>query len=174
MSTHKTYCLSLFLLTLSCNNNPYKQSDESIKNKTTNKKTMEQEELQNFATKYAAAWCSQQPETVASFFDSTGSLKVNDALPAIGRTEITKVAEGFMIAFPDMKVSMDSLVTNSKQTEFHWTLTGKNTGPNGTGNSVHISGVELWELNDKGLIQKSIGSFDAKEYHRQLEQGIKN
>ena len=58
------------------------------------------------------------------------------------------------------------------KTRFYWTLAGTNNGTNGTGNKVKIGGFEEWTLNDKGLIQKSTGSFDEGEYKRQLEVGI--
>jgi hypothetical protein len=77
-----------------------------------------------------------------------------------------------MTAFPDMIVSMDSLPTTPKGIAFHWTLTGTNTGPDGTGKKVQISGFELWQLDDKGLIKESQGSFDADEYNRQLMYGV--
>ncbi len=72
------------------------------------------------------------------FFSENGSLTVNDDPPAIGREAITKVAEGFMSAFPDMIVGMDSLVAKPNGTKYHWTLTGTNNGPGGTGNKVFI------------------------------------
>ena len=76
-----------------------------------------------------------------------------------------------MDAFPDMVVSLDSLIPKSDNTRFYWTLAGTNTGTNGTGNKVNISGFEEWTLNDDGLIQGSKGFFDEKEYERQLEFG---
>jgi hypothetical protein len=54
--------------------------------------------------------------------------------------------------------------------EYHWTLIGTNTGPGGTGRPVRISGFELWEIGPDGLIVKSLGTFDAEEYQRQLER----
>ena len=125
-----------------------------------------------FAKAYAQAWCSQKPDFVALFFAENGSLSVNYGDAAVGRTPIAKVAKGFMDAFPDMIVTMDSLLTTPKGTEFHWTLTGTNTGPNGTGKKVNISGFELWQLDDKGLIKDSKGTFNAEEYNRQLKYGV--
>jgi SnoaL-like polyketide cyclase len=125
-----------------------------------------------FGESYAQAWCSQRPEFVSLFFAEDGSLSVNDGKPAVGRNEISGVAEGFMTSFPDIIVSMDSLVTNSKGTEFHWTFTGTNTGPNGTGKKVKISGFELWQLDDNGLIKESKGSFDTEEYDKQVKFGV--
>ena len=131
-------------------------------------------DLEVFAKSYAQVWCSQRPNFVASFFSKDGLLVVNDGEPAIGTDAITKVAKGFMDAFPDMVVSMDSLITKYDKTRFYWTLTGTNNVPNGTGNKVKISGFEEWTLSDDGLIQESRGYFDDKEYKRQLESGIDN
>ena len=61
----------------------------------------------------------QRPESVAAFFSINGSLKVNTDSPALWREAITKVAYGFMTAFPDTVVAMDSLVTKPTGTEFH-------------------------------------------------------
>ena len=129
---------------------------------------MDNEQLTNFGKRYSDAWSSQKPESVAAFFAANGSLKVNADSPAVGREAITKVAQGFMTAFPDMIVSMDSLITKPGGTEFHWTLTGTNSGQGGTGKNVKISGFEFWHFDKDGLIQESIGSFDADEYNRQL------
>ena len=128
-------------------------------------------DLNIFAGGYAQAWCSQRPNFVSSFFAEDGELTVNNGKPAKGTKAIINVAKGFMEAFPDMIVSLDSLTTKSDKTRFYWTLAGTNNGTNGTGNKVKISGFEEWTINDKGLIQKSNGYFDEKEYMRQLEFG---
>ncbi len=128
-------------------------------------------DLEIFARGYAQSWCSQRPNFVSSFFAEGGELTVNNGKTAKGTNAITNVAKGFMEAFPDMIVSLDSLTTKSDKTRFYWTLAGTNNGTNGTGNKVKISGFEEWTINDKGLIQKSNGYFDEKEYKRQLEFG---
>ena len=127
--------------------------------------------LNLFAEGYAQVWRSNRPEFVAMFFEEDGILVVNDGEPAVGRNAITNVAKGFMKAFPDMVVSMDSLITKSEKTRFYWTLIGTNDVPNGTGKKVKINGFEEWTLNNDGLIQESKGYFDEKEYKRQLEFG---
>jgi uncharacterized protein (TIGR02246 family) len=129
-------------------------------------------DLQDFATRYTAAWCSQDPARVASFFAEDGSLTINDGAPSVGRAAITEAARGFMTAFPDMVVAMDSLYVEEDVIEYHWTLTGTNTGPGGTGNAVRISGYEAWTLGADGLIAASKGHFDEAEYRRQLEHGF--
>jgi hypothetical protein len=127
---------------------------------------------QVFAQRYAKAWCGDSPERVAAFFAENGSLKVNDAAPAIGRKAITEVARGFTTAFPDMIVSFDRLAHHAGRTQFHWTLTGTNSGPGGTGKFVRISGYEDWRFAADGLIAESLGHFDAMEYERQLKHGF--
>lgn len=126
-------------------------------------------ELTEFAESYAEAWCSQNPESVAAFFAENGSLKVNDTPPAVGRAAITEVARGFMRDFPDMVVTFDKLEPRGDATAFHWTLTGTNTGPGGTGNEVRISGYELWQFDEDGLVRASQGHFDSADYERQLK-----
>lgn len=125
-------------------------------------------QLKEFATKYTAAWCSQNASSVAAFFAENGSLTINDGAPAVGRAAITAAAQGFMTAFPDMAVSMDSISGDARRAVYRWTLTGTNTGPGGTGKAVRIEGYEQWTLGADGLIAKSRGHFDEAEYNRQL------
>lgn len=54
---------------------------------------MDPTKLREFGRKYTAAWCSQNAASVAAFFAEGGSLKVNDAAPALGRTAITAAAQ---------------------------------------------------------------------------------
>ena len=129
-------------------------------------------DLDDFAARYANAWCSQNPESVASFFAEGGSLEVNNNPAAVGRAAITEVARGFMTDFPDMVMTMDKLSQGSHGVEFHWTLTGTNTGPDGTGTRVRISGYEEWQIDEDGLVVKSKGHFDEAEYERQLRYGV--
>jgi uncharacterized protein (TIGR02246 family) len=126
-------------------------------------------ELRDFATRYTAAWCSRNPASVAAFFAEDGSLRVNEDPPAVGRASIMQVAQSFMTAFPDLLVAMDDLRVHGEDAEYHWTLTGTNTGPEGTGRSVRIGGFEKWRLGRDGLIVTSEGHFDAAEYRRQLD-----
>jgi uncharacterized protein (TIGR02246 family) len=132
---------------------------------------MDSKQLHDFAVRYTAAWCSQNPTRVASFFGDKGSLTVNDGTPADGRNAIAAVAQGFMTAFPDLVVKMDSVTVDGADVTYHWTLTGTNTGPGGTGQPVRISGFERWRFGSDGLVAESKGYFDAAEYQRQLTTG---
>lgn len=128
-------------------------------------------DLEAFSRGYAQAWSGVRPEFVAMFFEEEGSLRVNDGDAAVGREAITGVARSFMTDLPDMVVSFDSLVNKGDMTEFHWTLTGTNTGPGGTGNKVRVAGYEEWTFGENGLVKRSQGHFPSEEYQRQLQEG---
>jgi hypothetical protein len=93
----------------------------------------------------------------------------NNGPPAVGRAAIAKETQAFMTTFPDAVVTMDKVAHDKEGTKFHWTLTGTNTGPGGTGKRVRISGYELWKIDSNGLIAESKGHFDAGEYERQVK-----
>lgn len=132
---------------------------------------MDAAQLEELAAKYTAAWCSQNPASVAEFFGEDGSLKINDGVPSVGRAAITADAQSFMTALPDMVLTMDGVTLDGTRAVYRWTLTGTNTGPGGTGNAVHISGYEEWTIGANGLITESKGHFDEAEYERQLQHG---
>jgi len=132
---------------------------------------MTPDELHELAQGYTEAWCSQDPARVAAHYASDGSLTINDGPPAVGRTAITEAAGSFMNAYPDMRVEMDELRLQGAMREYHWTFTGTNSGPGGTGRAVRISGFEEWTIGDDGLIAASLGHYDEVEWNRQLEAG---
>jgi len=133
---------------------------------------MDADRVAEFATEYTAAWSSQNAASVAEFFAADGSLKINDGAPLVGRAAITEAAQGFMTALPDMVLQMDDLVLEGDAVTYHWTLTGTNSGPDGTGNMIRISGYEEWTFDGGGRIARSLGHFDAAEYDRQLSVGV--
>jgi steroid delta-isomerase-like uncharacterized protein len=132
---------------------------------------MNQTQLTDFATRYAAAWSSQDPAKLASFYAENGSLRVNAGAPSVGRAAITATAQEFMTAFPDMVVKLDRVSQEGNHAIFRWIWTGTNTGPGGTGKAVRIIGYEEWTLAAGGLIAESKGHFDEVEYQRQLKTG---
>jgi steroid delta-isomerase-like uncharacterized protein len=135
---------------------------------TTRTASMTQSQLNDFATRYAAAWSSQNPDALASFYAENGSLTVNAGTPAVGRAAVAAKARAFMTAFPDMVVTMDSVSQDAGHATFRWTWTGTNTGPGGTGKAVRIQGYEAWTFSADGLIQASQGHYDDAEYRRQV------
>jgi len=130
---------------------------------------MDASKLQEFARNYTAAWCSQDAARVAGFFAEEGSLTINEGDPSVGRPAITAAAQAFMTAFPDMVVAMDEIHVEGSNVVYRWTLTGTNTGPEGTGQAVCIRGHEEWRIGADGLIAESKGHFDEREFNRQLK-----
>lgn len=128
--------------------------------------------LREFAERYTAAWCGQDPARVAEFFEPNGSLAINGGAPAVGREAIAASAAGFMTAFPDLMVYLDDLADEGDRVLYRWTLAGTNSGPGGTGRGVRVSGVERWRFGADGLVAESEGSFDAVDYQRQLDGGV--
>jgi nuclear transport factor 2 (NTF2) superfamily protein len=129
--------------------------------------SLDQDQVRDFARSYTEAWCSHDPARVADQYTSGGTIAINGGEP----TEITEVARSFMCAFPDIQVFMDDVFFKDDTVEFHWTFTGTNTGPGGTGRAVRITGFEEWTFGDDGLVAVSRGSYDQDEYDRQLEHG---
>jgi len=125
--------------------------------------------MNEFAERYAAAWCGQDPATVAGFFSEEGSLTINGGESSEGREAIAEAARVYMTAFPDHVIHFDNLEEVDDRVRFHWTFEGTNTGPGGTGAWVRFSGYEAWLIGDDGLIQDSQGSYDEADYQRQLQ-----
>jgi steroid delta-isomerase-like uncharacterized protein len=133
---------------------------------------IEPAQLRDLAKRYTAAWCSKDPASVAASYSPNGSLSVNGDAPAVGRSAISEVVQEFMTAFPDLEVRMDDVLVQDDRAVYHWTLAGTNTGPDGTGQRVRISGFEVWEIGVDGLIAESRGHFDNAAYQRQLKHGL--
>jgi SnoaL-like domain len=133
--------------------------------------SMNPSELTYFATRYAAAWSSQDPASLAAFYEENGSLRVNAGAPAVGRAAVTAKAQEFMTAFPDMMVKLDQVTGDGSHAIFRWIWTGTNTGPGGTGKSVRMTGYEEWTFGADRLIAESKGHYDDAEYQRQLKSG---
>jgi hypothetical protein len=129
--------------------------------------TDDQARVRDFARRYADAWGSHDPAAVTSYYAPAATIAINGGPP----TPIADAANGFISAFPDIQVFIDDVILRGEAVEFHWTFTGTNTGPGGTGRSVRISGFEEWTFGEDGLVSESKGHYDQAEYDRQLEQG---
>ncbi len=70
-----------------------------------------------------------------------------------------------MTDFPDLAITMDRVIENGERTEYHWTLDGTYRA---NGRRVRVSGYESWAFGPDGLIESSLGRFDAADYQRQI------
>ena len=66
-------------------------------------------------------------------------------------------------------VRMDDIRTSGTHAVYLWTLVGTNSGPDGTGNHVQVSGWEYWRYSESGLVAESAGHFDADDYQKQVD-----
>ncbi|MEO5575701.1 MAG: nuclear transport factor 2 family protein [Gaiellaceae bacterium] len=123
--------------------------------------------VRDLARSYTEAWCSHDLAQIAAHFRPGGTIAINGGEP----TEIKEAAHSFISAFPDIQVFMDDVVFKDEMVEYHWTFTGTNSGPAGTGTWVRITGFEEWTIGDDGLVAESQGHYDQAEYDRQLEHG---
>ncbi len=130
---------------------------------------MTPETARDMAEKYTAAWCSHDPNAVASFYAEDGRIVINGGEPSVGREEIAAMAKAFYDEFPDLVVRMDDIRTSGTHAVYRWTLEGTHSGAGGTGNRVEVSGWEYWRYSDDGLVAESAGHFDAEDYQRQVE-----
>ena len=88
----------------------------------------------------------------------------------MGRKAVESAAQSFMTAYPDLVVKFDRLEPQGDRVLYHWTFTGTNTVPSGTGNRVRISGFEDWKIGSDGLIADSKGHCDAQDWDRQVNR----
>jgi hypothetical protein len=81
---------------------------------------MNRTELTDFGTRYAAAWSSQNPVSLASFYNENGSLTVNGGAPSVGRTAITDTGPGGtgksvrITGYEEWTIGPDDLIAESK------------------------------------------------------------
>ena len=118
------------------------------------------------AENYAKAWCSHDPEAVASFYAEDGRIIINNGEPSIGRSGIVDMAQAFYSDFPDLIVRMDGFRSSGTHAVFMWTLEGTHST---TGNPVKASGWEYWRYTEEGLVAEAAGHFDADDYQRQVD-----
>lgn len=123
------------------------------------------------AKAYAAAWSSGDPAAVGAHYAISGWISINGAAPSSGRPAVTEMAAGFMGAFPGMALTLDDLQISGNRVVLSWTLKGANTGPDGTGQNVRISGYEIWRLDADCRVAESHGYFDNAAYAHQLLNG---
>ncbi len=127
------------------------------------------DDIRAMAERYAAAWSSQSPDAVASFYEENGRISINNGEPIVGRAAIADMAKGVHGEFPGLVVHLDEIRTAGHNAIFLWTLEGTHSE---TGNVVKVGCWEEWTLSDAVLVSESLGRFDAAEYDRQIAEGI--
>lgn len=92
-------------------------------------------------------------------------MSINHGEPMTNRSEISEMAAGFMADFPDLMLSLDSVLVANHHMIYAWTFEGHHGE---TGNHVRFSGWEEWDLDNDLKVSKSLGWYDADDYERQV------
>jgi len=122
-------------------------------------------DLNSIAARYTEAWNSGQPGSVAAFFSPDGTISINGGEPWRGRTGVADMAAGFYADVPNLHLVCDGVRASGNHAIYLWTFTGTHAT---TGRQLRVSGWEEWDLDDAGLIKRSLGNFDADDYARQV------
>jgi uncharacterized protein (TIGR02246 family) len=119
---------------------------------------------QALAAAYTAAWNTGDPAAVAGCFASNGSITINAGTPWQGRDGVAAMAAGFFADIPDLALRCDGARAAGAHMLYLWTFTGTFTA---TSKPLTVTGWEEWQIGADGLIQTSLGWFDADDYARQ-------
>ncbi len=127
--------------------------------------TPDPETARRFATEHCAAWTARQPEVVADRYSETTSFGMNGSTPMTTRAEIADMASGFMEDFPDLVLSLDTVLVTDHHMVYAWTFEGHHKA---TGNLVRFSGWEEWDLDENLKVSRSLGWYDVADYEQQV------
>jgi nuclear transport factor 2 (NTF2) superfamily protein len=127
-----------------------------------------QDQLDDLAARYTAAWNSKEPEAVASFHTSTSSIAINRGEPSEGFEGLTAMAAGFHADVPDLHLTCDGIRGAGDHIVYLWAFTGHHAE---TGNPLRVTGWEEWELDDTMKVTRALGWFDGVDYDRQVAGG---
>ena len=117
------------------------------------------------AQDHCAAWTDKSPERVANRYAEKTSMVMNGGEPMTSRAQISDMAQGFMADFPDLVLSLDTVLVADHHMVYAWTFEGIHED---TGNHVRFSGWEEWDLDENLNVSKSLGWYDSVDYDRQV------
>lgn len=123
------------------------------------------ETARRLALEHCLTWSSRNPETVANRYAVQTTMGMNGGDPMTSRAEIAAMAAGFMADFPDLVLTLDTVLAADHRMIYAWTFEGHHTE---TRNHVRFSGWEEWDLDDDLKVTKSLGWYDAADYERQV------
>ncbi|NOC83162.1 nuclear transport factor 2 family protein [Ruegeria sp. HKCCD6428] len=127
--------------------------------------TADVQTARRIAQDHCAAWTNQAPGAVAGRYAELAIMIMNGGDPMRSRTEIGDMAAGFMADFPDLVLSLDTVLVADHHMVYAWTFEGHHKE---TGNHVRFSGWEEWDLDDNLNVTKSLGWYDGVDYERQV------
>ena len=119
----------------------------------------------SIAQDHCAAWTNRKPEIVASRYAEQTTMIMNGGEPMTSQSQVGEMAAGFMADFPDLVLSLDTVLVADHHMVYAWTFEGHHKD---TGNLVRFSGWEEWDLDDNLNVIKSLGWYDSADYERQV------
>jgi hypothetical protein len=78
---------------------------------------------------------------------------VPERLGHVQPRSIAQLIPQALLAMWPSRTCRDNLIVEGDRIEYHWTFTGTNTGPGGTGMAVRVSGFEEWTIDDDGPLE---------------------
>ena len=117
------------------------------------------------AEDHCAAWTKKDADAVASRYAQQATMIMNGGDPMTSRSQIGDMAAGFMADFPDLFLSLDTVLVADHHMVYAWTFEGHHKD---TGNHVRFSGWEEWDLDNDLNVIKSLGWYDGEDYDRQV------
>ncbi|MBI4305376.1 MAG: ester cyclase [Chloroflexi bacterium] len=96
--------------------------------------------------------------------------------PLKGKEGAVKDLQGFVTAFPDARMEFTRVFNRGNSQAVEWVFRGTHKGPlpgpagpiPPTNRTVQLKGVEILEVNTKGLITQELGYFDQAALMYQL------
>ena len=123
-------------------------------------------EAPDLANAYTAAWNTGQPDAVASFFATDGSIIINGGTPWRGRDGVAQMAQGFYTDIPDLTLVNEGVRAAGRHVIYLWSFSGTHRESR---KAVNVSGWEEWNLDAEGQISTSLGWFDPVDYANQTK-----
>ena len=127
--------------------------------------TPDVETARRIAEEHCSAWSSGNSKAVASRYAEQTTMGMNGNEPMTSRLEIAEMAAGFMADFPDLSLTLDSVLVANHHMIYAWTFEGHHVE---TRNHVKFSGWEEWDLDGDLKVTKSLGWYDAEDYEKQV------
>ncbi len=116
---------------------------------------------------HCAAWTSLSPDAVAERYSASTNFVMNGGEPMTTRAEIAEMAGGFMVDFPDLVLTCNTVLVADHHMVYAWTFEGHHGE---TGKLIRFSGWEEWDLDDDLNVTKSLGWYDVEDYNRQVAE----
>jgi steroid delta-isomerase-like uncharacterized protein len=121
---------------------------------------------------WAAGWSAHDMSRVCALFtDDCVYEDVTMAVVNYGKADLRQFGEGFFVAMPDVKFSLDWRVAADDRAAAEWTMVGTQAGDlpglPATGKRCSVRGASAFEVRD-GLFSRCSDYWDMMTFLKQL------